>query len=50
MNQTIYAFALALVAVAVIVNRGNRSRAHQAVQLYLTILVLFGALVAYGRL
>jgi len=41
---------LALVALAVLVNRGNGNRAHQAVQLYLMALVLFCTLVAFGGL
>ena len=35
MNQTLYVVALALVALAVLINRGNRNRVHQAIQLYL---------------
>jgi hypothetical protein len=41
---------LALVALAVLVNRGNGNRTHQAVQLYLMALVLFCTLVAFGGL
>lgn len=50
MNQTIYIMSLALVALAVLVNRGNGNRTHQAVQLYLTTLMLFCFLVAFGQL
>ena len=50
MNQTLYTISLALVALAVLVNRGNRNRTHHAVQLYLTVLVLFCSLVAFGQL
>lgn len=50
MNQTIYIASLALVSLAVVANRGNDNKAHHAVQLYLTTLVLFCALVAFGWL
>ena len=50
MNQTLYVVALALVALAVLINRGNRNRVHQAIQLYLMVMVLFGSLAAFGRL
>jgi len=45
-----YLIALVLVALAVLVNRGNRSKVHYAVQLFCTSLVLFGALALYNRL
>jgi len=50
MNQTLYIVSVALVALAVLMNRGNGNKTHQAVQLYLTTLVLFCALVAFGSL
>lgn len=50
MNQTLYIVSLALLAVAVLINRGNGSKTHQAIQLYLTTLVLFCTLVAFGQL
>jgi hypothetical protein len=50
MNQTIYVLSVALVALAVLANRGNGNKTHQAVQLYLTVLMLFCTLVAFGSL
>ena len=50
MNQTLYIVSLALVALAVLINRGNRNRTHQAIQLYLTVLILFCSLVVFGQL
>jgi hypothetical protein len=50
LNQNFYILSLALVTLAVLVNRGNGNRTHQAVQLYLMALVLFCTLVAFGGL
>ncbi len=50
MNQTLYIVSVALVALAVLVNRGNGNKTHQAVQLYLTTFMLFCALVVLGSL
>lgn len=49
MNQTLYTLSLALVVLAVLVNRGNGNRTHQAIQLFLTTLVLVSLLAALGQ-
>jgi len=39
MNQTLYTLSLAIVALAVLINRGHKNSVHQAVQLWLPALV-----------
>ena len=50
MNQTLYAVYLATPALTVLVNGGNGDKTHYAVQLYLTVTVLFCALSVLGLL
>jgi hypothetical protein len=49
MNTTLYKLALAIVALAVVANRGQGSKIHYGVQLYLMVLVLFVALAVLGK-
>lgn len=49
MDQVPIIVTLVLVALAVLVNKGSGDRVHWGVQLYLTVLMLFCGLVAFGR-
>ena len=50
MNHTSFILYLVTVALAVLTNRGNGSRTHFAVQLYLTMVVMLCTLGALGAL